>query len=478
MVPGVAFTFLPLLAEGSTGIFPSVQEAPKTVYVFDPAERRTGTWHDGGLDEHGPYTAQSFTPSRPRICVICQATRKGRVEQFLHKFFHGVTHQGKGRAPFTKGFIRKYALEGFTTEFFLTSGDTSDAYQRAARQAIEQQTQQNIKWDLALVQIDERFHDLYGETNPYLITKAAFLAQQIPVQEFEMETVALPDTQLGFVLNNMALATYAKLGGVPWLIKANPTIAHELVVGLGSAQVGEGRLGDRERVVGITTVFTGDGNYWLSNLSQVVPIADYKDALLTSLRATFNKVRSDMNWQPREHVRLVFHAFKPLKDAEADAVKALTTELGDYDLEFAFLHVVQNHPYILFDERQRGVQDFESGTLKGVLAPMRGYFFRLSNHEVLISLTGAREVKRPQDGMPRPILLHLHRGSSFHDTTYLARQVFAFSCHSWRSFFPAPMPVTVLYSGLIAKMLGQLAAIPRWNPDIMLGRIGRTRWFL
>lgn len=478
MVPGVTFTVQPFLAEKSTMPFPVLHEVPKTIYVFDPTGRRTDTWYDRGINEYGPYTAQSFTPSHPRMCVICQATRKGQVEQFLHKFFHGITLPGDDRKPFAKGFIRKYALEDISTEFFPAEGETTAAYQQAVRRALAQQAQGNIKWDLALVQIDERFHQLYGEANPYLITKAAFLAQQIPVQEFEIETAALPDRQLGYVLNNMALATYAKLGGVPWLIKANPTIAHELVVGLGSAHVGEGRMGKRERMVGITTVFTGDGNYWLSNLSQAVPIADYNEALLASLQIIINKVQREMNWQFGDHVRLVFHAFKPFKDVEADAVKALVAELGDYDVEYAFLHVVQNHPYVLFDEEQPGFRDFQTRTLKGVMAPMRGRFFRLSNHEVLISLTGAKEVKRPQDGMPHPILLRLHRGSSFQDTTYLARQVFAFSCHSWRSFFPAPMPVTIMYSELIAKMLGQLESIPRWNPEAMLGRIGTTRWFL
>jgi hypothetical protein len=67
-----------------------------------------------------------------------------------------------------------------------------------------------------------------------------------------------------FVLNTMGLATYAKLNGIPWLVKTNPAIAHELVIGLGSANVGEGRLGEHERFVGITTVFSGDGNYHLA----------------------------------------------------------------------------------------------------------------------------------------------------------------------------------------------------------------------
>jgi hypothetical protein len=478
MLPDVKFTIGSLMSSKKSDFFPPILTAPKTVYVFDPAGTRTDTWHDRGLDNNGPYTSQSFTPTHPRVCIICQKDRKGRVEQFLHKFINGIKLSGEKRSPFLKGFIRKYSLENLTADFFLCENNSADAYHQAARQAIAQHGQSNVKWDLALIQIDESFHNLYGAQNPYLVTKADFLSHQIPVQEFEFETINVPDSQLSYVLNNIALASYAKIGGIPWLIKANPTIAHELVVGLGSAFIGEGRSNKKERVVGITTVFSGDGNYWLSNLSEAVPIDNYEDALLSSLKVTVNRVKADMNWQKREHVRLIFHSFKPLKFAEVDAVKALMDELGDFDVEYAFVHVIENHPFMLFDEEQTGSKDFETRTLKGVFAPTRGLFLRLSDNEVLISLTGAREVKRPQDGLPRPILLRLHKNSTFHDTTYLARQVYAFSSHSWRSFFPSPMPVTILYSELIAKMLGQLALLPRWNPDAMLGKIGRTRWFL
>jgi argonaute-like protein implicated in RNA metabolism and viral defense len=185
-----------------------------------------------------------------------------------------------------------------------------------------------------------------------------------------------------------------------------------------------------------------------------------------------------MNWQKRDHVRLVFHAFKPLKDAEVEAVMSLMAELGDYDVDYAFIHVVENHPYLLFDMRQPGVSSFGSRTTKGALAPTRGWFFRLTESEILLCLTGARELKRADDGMPWPVLLRLHRGSTFKDTSYLAKQMFAFSAHSWRSFFPSALPVTVLYSELVAKLLGQMSQIPWWNPDAMLGRIGETRWFL
>src|SRR6185369_7318361 len=102
-------------------------------------------------------------------------------------------------------------------------------------------------------------------------------------------------------------------------LKADPTIAHEFVVGLGSSYVVGQDEGSKERVVGITTVFSGDGNYFLSNLSRAVPITEFRDALLEALRASFDQARSKLNWQRGELIRLVFHSFKPMKDAEADA---------------------------------------------------------------------------------------------------------------------------------------------------------------
>lgn len=103
---------------------------------------------------------------------------------------------------------------------------------------------------------------------------------------------------------------------------------------------------------------------------------------------------------------------------------------------------------------------------------------KLSKWEVLIVLTGARDVKRPEDGLPSPVLLRLHRESTFTDTTYLARQVYAFANHSWKSFFPGSLPVTVLYSEIIADLLGKLGRLPNWNANVLWGRIGRSRWFL
>ena len=483
LIPGATFSLQPFLSEKEENNLPAIHKARSAVHVFDSTGAKTDIWNDRGLTEYGPYSSRTFTPSTPRICLVSQRTRQGQVEQFLYKLLNGVTvaslsKKGKPQ-PFAKGFIDKYALDGVETKLFLTDDDTPQAYDRAVRQALMHQKKEGFMWDLALIQIDDSFQFLYGDENPYLTTKAAFLSEQIPTQEFKSETVNVADGQLCYVLNSIALAIYAKLGGTPWLIESNRVITHELVFGLGSAIVSKGRLGQKEQVVGITTVFAGDGNYMLSSLSTAVPMSEYRAALLNSLRETIEKVKRGMNWLPGSRVRLIFHAFKPMKNNEAEAVKQLMAEMGEYDVEYAFVHVVNHHPYMLFDEAEKGIYDWETKIHgKGEFAPERKLFFRLSKHEVLLCLTGAREVKRPQDGIPSPVLLRLHRGSTFEDTTYLARQMYTFSCHSWRSFMPASRPMTIEYSQLIAKMLGQLSTVSFWNPNAMLGRIGETRWFL
>jgi hypothetical protein len=208
-----------------------------------------------------------------------------------------------------------------------------------------------------------------------------------------------------------------------------------------------------------------------------VPFAEYANEMLRAIRRAVDEVKQEQNWQLAEPIRLVFHAFKPLKDVEVEAVKALMKDLGYPHADFAFVHVADTNPFLVFDESQAGAPA-PRRTKKGVMAPPRGLRIAISGRDVLLAFKGASEVKQASDGLPRPALLHLHRDSSFQDMTYIARQAFAFSCHSWRSFFPSPLPITILYSQLMAEKLRLLQEVTGWSADDILGPIGRTRWFL
>ncbi len=483
LLPGIEAPVLPHL-DTKGRRFPTIHQAPQALYVFDRTFNKPAlTDAKRGIFELGPYSQQGFTPSKPRICVVCERSRKGEVEQFLQKLLEGHNEPGR-KCFFPNGLVKTYRLQSKDVRFFVADNPTAAAYRKAAQDALAAVTTDAERWHLAFVQVNEASHDLRGDANPYLVAKAAFLSQQIPTQEFLTDTMRRKGSGLDFILSNIALASYAKLGGTPWHLKVDNPMAHELVVGLGSTSISDSRLGARQRMVGITTLFTSEGRYLLGNMSNAVPFEEYSKAVVEMLTSAIERARGDMNWQKGDEVRLIFHSFKPLKDTEADAVKAVAESLKDYHVDFAFLHVAQEHDTVLFDSDSVGAKSYSAGVLrgedvmKGEFAPMRGTYLTLNKSNTILSLTGAKEVKKPTDGLPYPVLLHLHRCSTFTDMKYLTEQVFTFAGHSWRSFDMARMPVTIAYSQLIARLLGRLGALPHFSVDSIHGRLNRLRWFL
>ena len=480
-VPGVAFQIETLLDSG-TARFPASEMIERPTLVFDPSGMRTDHWSERGLKANGPYDQRTFTPKKLNIAVICQAHHEGHVEGFVAKFLDGMPDVKTGRrgyetARYGDGFLRRFRLEKPNVQTFITANPTIGGYQEACTRGLEYAANSGIQWNLALVQIEEEFKLLPGDRNPYYGTKALLLKNDVAVQNFRLETMQQDPKSLVFTMNQMSLASYAKLGGRPWLLAAKQAVAHELVIGVGSHVASTSKIGGGKRYVGITTVFSSDGGYHLSERTNVVAFEGYPSALAETLRSTIVRVRDEDNWKSTDRVRLVFHMFKPAKDIEADAVKAAVEALDMDNVTYAFLHIAPKHPFVVFDRKQKGLS--RSSPKKGVLAPMRGVHLKLNDYESLVVFTGASELKQGSDGLPRPCLLKLHRNSTFRDMTYLARQAFDFTAHSWRVMTPEPFPITIKYSDLIADRLTGLRGVAGWDDDAVRFReIGRTPWFL
>jgi hypothetical protein len=478
-VPGAQIQIGQLLGSSDPD-FPVTETIPRPILVFDPSGSRKYDWSERGLKESGPYDQRTFTPKKLKIAVICQAKYEGQVDRFVAKFLDGMPDTKTGKtdvARYGDGFIRRFNLDKPTVSFFTTPTASADDYAEASRKALQQAADEGFIWDLALVQVEEEFKKYSGDSNPYYATKAILLKRDVAVQSVRLETMGQADQNLVFSMNHMSLATYAKLGGTPWLLAAKQTVAHELVIGLGSHTVTGSRIGTHKRFVGITTVFSSDGSYLLSDKTAVVPFERYADALYDTLKRAITQVRKQDNWRSTDKVRLVFHMFKPPKDTEADAIKRTVEDLGLENVTFAFVHIAPNNPYLIFDNTQAGMGYRDPK--KGVLGPSRGLHIKLGDYESLVVFSGASELKQASDGMPRPCLLKLHRHSTFKDMTYLSRQAFEFSGHSWRMLAPEPFPITIRYSDLIAERLTGLGDVPNWDVEaVQFGQIGRTLWFL
>jgi len=280
-----------------------------------------------------------------------------------------------------------------------------------------------------------------------------------------------------YTLNNLALSLYAKLGGIPWTLSVQQRLVHEIIVGIGSTRVGFDRLSERERLVGITTVFSGDGSYLLGNATTEASSEEYKSRLLESLRSTIAELRRRFGWQRGDKLRIIFHqSFKRYKETEAAAVTDLIAELDEFDVEFAFVQVSSDHDWKLFDENVQGVK-YRNG-MKGSTVPDRGVIVPLGPRAALVTLTGPNQLKTDLQGCPSPILVSIHPSSTFKDLNYVSKQVFDLTFMSWRSFNPSTLPVSVSYPNMVVDLLGNLRQIPNFNPDILATKLRESRWFL
>lgn len=427
---------------------------------------------DQGIVTNGPFDADSFERKQARVGLIFPRQFEGNVDSFAAQLRDGVPNNGRSQA-FMQGMVRKFRMRGI--EFVRVSVPTglnrAQNYKAAALEVARQSV------DAALVVVTEEDRKLFGQESPYLVSKAALMSLGIPAQMVRIQTVMARN--ISYSLNNIALALYAKLNGIPWTLSVQQRLTHEIIVGIGSGRLGTDRLGEHERLIGITTVFSGDGNYLLGNATAEVGSEGYQQALLSSLENNIAELRRRFGWQPGDKLRIIFHqSFKRYKDAEAAAVKELVGRLKEFEVEYAFVQVSDDHDWMLFDPAERGIQGYGGGETRGAGVPARGQIVPLGPYAALLTLTGPRQLKTEFQGLPRPMLVAIHRESTFRSLDYIAKQVFDLSFMSWRTFMPTTRPVSIAYPSMVVKLLGDLRGIPNWNSDVLTTRLRESRWFL
>jgi hypothetical protein len=467
------------IAIGNEPDYQTILQARPVAYCFDPAKTKRHMYAWPGLEKFGPFSRETFPKRSPRLLVVFPDTVQGNVESFLRALRDGV--RVEGRAAFGKGFAQTFGL--VNPEFvlapipWLQSGPRNPV--ELYRQTIEHTLERDATFDAALVALLDAHAQLPDAQSPYLHTKALLLANGVPSQEVRASKLRQPANALQYILQDISLALYAKMNGIPWTVDHDLTIYDEIVIGLGMAELSGSRYEKRQRFVGITTVFRGDGNYLLSNLSRECSYDEYPAELRASALQVLKEVKDRNGWRAGDTVRIVVHSFKPLRKMElAEIMAECVAELaGEQNVEFAFLTVGSDHPFAVSDLAQEG-QQLRSGARKGVYAPERGMIVQIGRYSRLLATSGPTLIKRPGAPLPRPLHVRLHPLSTFRDLAYLTEQVLKFTSLSWKSTLPARKPVTIYYSELIAGLLARFRAVPDWSPAVLNTKLRASRWFL
>lgn len=463
---GDGFTFQ--ITKNSTVAFPTLQlESPK--YLFDVSFAKTDPSPIKGLAQFGPYDyGKFFEVSHPKVLVVCHKNSSGAFTQFLGRLKDGFSEA----LNFTQGILKLYRLHAIDFHFIEVDSFAKESFMTAIKRAVELP---NKDFDIAIIETKEEFKRNSPTEDIYWLAKSYLLQHGITVQFIKEANARNPK----FILDSCALQMYAKLGGTPWILPSSPNIAHELIIGIGSTLIRDNiyASAQQHKVVGITTFFNADGKYIFSNRSKEVAYQDYFQELLSSLKGSIDTISNEQAWNDGEIVRIIFHVFKPMKDLEVEVVGQLIAQYPQFDIKFAFVSFGEHHPYIVFDLDQKGLSSRYTNYVKGKLTPARGTNLMLEPGVCLLQLKGPEDVKTDRQGFTGPLLIRIHRRSTFTDATYIVQQVYRLTNISYRTFKPSQLPVTLFYASLITEQLNKLKSIDGWDASFIKSLRNR-KWFI
>jgi len=393
-----------------------------------------------GLKAHGPYDWSTLGKDKISASIICPKALTPAAETLSH-----ALTRGKGYFP---GFQQLFRVPLRVNGLVVIESETRDEITRAVAKIATENP------DLVYL-VTEAHNDAL-----YSAAKGVLLGNGIPSQVVTAAKLE-PTDQLQWVVENISLASYAKVGGTPWVVAARrPT--RQVVIGVSRVQDRTGSM-----IVGIVTMFTQDGDFLLSDYVAPKPLEwntdEYVSGLSQLIATAYKQYERDFG-APQS---IVLHLCKrPGKSNEVEAAIRAVREIGGA-VPFALVHLNDDTNFRLFD------------TSQSHCVPPTGLSVPLAKHRYLVLLDGLVFGKRVRRGVPNPLEVSLDSRSTVDRGACpeLVRQVADFSRVNWRGFNAYASPATLNYSYLIAKMISEVG-IANWSAIAASGRLRDKAWFL
>jgi hypothetical protein len=388
-----------------------------------------------GLLRFGPYDQDVLhRVVRLDAAILAPRSLQGAAERLRRALTAGI-------AAFA-GMQRPFRLTAVTAEVHLLDDPGPAAYRRAAARLLDSVRQPNFVF--LIIRPQDRYA-APGE-DPYRLAKALLVARRVPSQAITSATLEGPDGSVRWAISNLALAVYAKLGNVPFVLH-DPSPTRELILGVGRADTEDPATGESQQMFGSAVVFRQDGDFLYGGSTAVVSDRySYRDGLRDMIRGALTTYEQE---QGVTLDRFTVHVFKRTGRQE---IAAVAEALAGRAIEVALLHVNRDTPLQFLKVSAEGA----------IGAAPAGTVVALGDRDRLLAT-----------GDSRPVRLVLDEASTHRDLNRLVDQAYGLCAMSWRGYGRARTPVTIAYGHLLAA---KVAALRAYGLDGV--GLGRQPWFL
>ena len=268
-------------------------------------------------------------------------------------------------------------------------------------------------------------------SNHYYFLKYHFIKNSLPLQVVNYRKLGEKNS-LKWSTSNVALAMFAKMGGIPWIVK--PSNNNCLILGVGSSHRRNINTGEIIKYFAYTVCLDSSGLYkTLEVLADEETEVHYLERLKTNL---INLLRSE---RFSAYKTCVLHLPFKIKQSEINSISAAIKEVAE--MSFVAIKVNLDNKYFGY-------------SFHNTLVPYESSFVRLSRNEYLVWFEGLLYGKEVVDKrLSNPVhiqFLNIGNVQGFEERKYL-QDVLNLSGANWRGFNAKSIPISIYYSQIIAK---------------------------
>lgn len=393
----------------------------------------TSTSKFNGLVKFGPLEGLPLD-RQPRFGFVFPDEYRDYANHLFRSLKNGIGYfKGVERTfKFRLSIDQVYPVTGFTLQGVRDEREKARMYVNAILQSVGEGTPTDMFFVL-----HDRTAKWLNDT-PYYETKAVLLQHGILSQDVTVDLLR-DKRQFEWSVGNIALASFVKMGGVPWAIEGVEG-REGLIIGVGRSDVFDPEQQQAVRYVGFTSCFGLDGRFEFTALAdQARTREDYLVALDSVVRRSISRATK----KSAKLDRIVLHVPKQFGRDEWKIIDEVAADSsGRVGIPVYVAKVVSDDNYFVVDD----------STTDGL--PPAGLVANIGESDYVLYTEGAQERRSWINRTPTSLRITV-QNRNVHPTleAELVEQVYALSQVNWRGFNAASTPITTAYSSLIARIL-------------------------